>query len=231
MSKLTGMTMETAQTDRDVREKLASRGAESLSDAELLSIILQEGVGSQSALRLSEQLLAATRGSLYKISQMNMRSLRMVEGIGVKKAALVLSALELGCRAARENANSTTMITTSDDVVSLFRPLISALPYEEFWVLYLSTANGVLDKVRVSQGGVNHTIVDHKLIVKRAVELLASGIVVVHNHPSGVAQPSAEDIDLTQKIANAASLFEINLLDHLIVTATDSLSFKQLGLI
>lgn len=151
--------------------------------------------------------------------------------MGVKRAAMVAAALELGRRTERESYNSTTIIRGSDDVVSLFKPLIGSLPYEEFWVLYLSGANSVLDKIKVCQGGSSSMSVDHKLVVKRAVELLASGIIVVHNHPSGVAQASKEDIELTERLSKATSLFEISLLDHIIITANESLSFKQLGLI
>lgn len=223
--------MKISQTDKEVREKLASRGAGALSSAELLSIILQEGNGGGSALELSQRVLDSVAGNLCKVAKMDMRTLRMVEGIGVKRAALLISALELGRRVEREQIEEATTIRSSDDVVAVMRPMIADLPHEEFWVIYLSAANGVLDKVRVSQGGVSSILVDHKLVVKRAVELLASGIVVVHNHPSGIANPSTEDIELTHRLANAASLFEIVLLDHIIITASESASFKHLGLL
>ncbi len=219
-------------TDKEVREKLVTRGAESLTDAELLSVILQEGtLGAGSSVVVAERILKNPEYSLTALSKMDIKRLRMIESMGVKRAALLSAALELGRRLACEKPDAPVTIRTNDDVLRIFHPQLSGLDYEEFWVLYLSSANTVIDKAKISQGGVSGTMVDHKLIVKKAVELLASSVILVHNHPSGVAKPSDDDKFLTDKIELAASLFDISVLDHLIVTSGGYFSFRKEGLI
>lgn len=218
-------------TDREVREKLVVRGAPQLSDAELLSILLHEGSLSTCSVGLANSVLEEVSYSLLTLSEMDLRKLRMVGGMGVKRAALVAAALELGRRVALEQVATPSSITSNDDVVEMFRPQIAHLNHEEFWVLYLSSANTLLDRARVSQGGVSGTMVDHKIVMKRAVELLASSLILIHNHPSGVATPSDDDKKLTNKIIEAASLFDISVLDHLIITTGENFSFRQAGLI
>ena len=219
-------------TDKEVREKLVTRGAESLTDAELLSVILQEGtLGAGSSVVVAERILKNPEYSLTALSKMGIKRLRMIESMGVKRAALLSAALELGRRLACEKPDAPVTIRTNDDVLRIFHPQLSGLDYEEFWVLYLSSANTVIDKAKISQGGVSGTMVDHKLIVKKAVELLASSVILVHNHPSGVAKPSDDDKFLTDKIELAASLFDISVLDHLIVTSGGYFSFRKEGLI
>ena len=215
-------------TDKEVREKLVTRGAESLTDAELLSVILQEGtLGAGSSVVVAERILKNPEYSLTALSKMDIKRLRMIESMGVKRAALLSAALELGRRLACEKPDAPVTIRTNDDVLRIFHPQLSGLDYEEFWVLYLSSANTVIDKAKISQGGVSGTMVDHKLIVKKAVELLASSVILVHNHPSGVAKPSDDDKFLTDKIELAASLFDISVLDHLIVTSGGYFSFRK----
>lgn len=219
-------------TDKEVREKLVTRGVESLTDAELLSVILQEGtLGAGSSVVVAERILKNPEYSLTALSKMDIKRLRMIESMGVKRAALLSAALELGRRLACEKPDAPVTIRTNDDVLRIFHPQLSGLDYEEFWVLYLSSANTVIDKAKISQGGVSGTMVDHKLIVKKAVELLASSVILVHNHPSGVAKPSDDDKFLTDKIELAASLFDISVLDHLIVTSGGYFSFRKEGLI
>lgn len=219
-------------TDKEVREKLVTRGAESLTDAELLSVILQEGtLGAGSSVVVAERILKNPEYSLTALSKMDIKRLRMIESMGVKRAALLSAALELGRRLACEKPDAPVTIRTNDDVLRIFHPQLSGLDYEEFWVLYLSSANTVIDKAKISQGGVSGTMVDHKLIVKKAVELLASSVILVHNHPSGVPKPSDDDKFLTDKIELAASLFDISVLDHLIVTSGGYFSFRKEGLI
>ena len=217
--------------DKQVREKLVLRGVGALTDAELISIVFQEGTRGASALTLAERLMDRTDGSLIRLQQMPLQALRQTEGIGMKKAALLAAALELGRRLEIEQQRTPFTIASNEDVIRLFRHQIAVLPHEEFWVLFLSSANTVLGKMKVSQGGVSGTVVDYRLIVKRAVELLASGMILVHNHPSGVARPSEEDKTLTEEILRAASLFNIIVLDHLIITSGECFSFRQQGLI
>lgn len=122
-------------------------------------------------------------------------------------------------------------IGSSNDVVRIFRPLLTEMKHEECWCLYLNTGNRIVERQRVSQGGVQATVVDHRLVIKRALELLATQIILVHNHPSGAALPSEQDKILTKKIAEAAALFDIRLLDHLIIARGGEYSFRQSGLL
>ena len=215
--------------DRFIREKLVNQGAATLTDAELVSVIIREGRDGLSAAGLSGKILQ--NNSLQQLARKDIKALRMTEGLGVKRAAVLAAALELGRRMRAEDAATPDVIRTNDDVVGIFRSAIAGLPHEEFWVLYLSSANTVVGKEKVSQGGVSGTVVDHRLIVKRAIELLASGVILVHNHPSGIAKPSGDDLHLTHKITEAASLFDIAVLDHLIITTGGCFSFRQEGLV
>lgn len=216
-------------TDKQVREKLVTRGAQALTDAELLSVLLQKGEAGGSALELSEELLAAYDGDLTAIALEEVVRLRSVARLGVTRAALVSAALELGrrCRVAESRVKDTIM--TDQDVIDIFQPQLGMLPHEEFWVVYLNASNRILDRVRVSQGGVTGTIVDYKLIVKRAVERLAQGILLVHNHPSGNPLPSGADNEITERVVRAAALFDMTVDDHVIITAGDCYSFRNHG--
>lgn len=217
--------------DSHIREKFMRQGAGALTNAELISMVIRDGGDGVSAAELAQKILDAAGGSLCGLSKTDMPALRMTAGLGVKRAAVLTAAFELGRRSAREESESPTVIRTHEDVEKIFKPLIASLPHEEFWVLYLSSANTVVGRVKVSQGGVSGTVVDHKLILKRAVELLASGLVLVHNHPSGIAEPSADDMQLTEKIAAGAALFDISVLDHIIVTTGGCFSFRRSGIV
>ncbi len=157
----------------------------------------------------------------------------MLQGLGIARAASLSAAFELGRRASTNGvAIPPQKISTNEDVVGIFRPQIASLPHEEFWVLYLSSANTVLGREKIGQGGISGVTVDHRLVVKRAVELLCSGIVLAHNHPSGIAEPSEGDRELTDAIVRAARLFDIQVVDHLIVTPDGgSFSFRSAGLV
>ncbi len=217
--------------DKSIREKLVHQGVGTLDDAELISVIIQEGNGGLSAAELARNVLDANGGNLVQLARTGVKELRITGGLGVRRAAVLSAALELGRRLALEDAALPEVIRTNDDVEKIFRHQIAELPHEEFWVLYLSSANTVVGKVKVSQGGVSGTVVDHRLVLKRAIELLASGLILVHNHPSGIARPSDKDIDITRKISDGAALFDIVVLDHLIITQAESFSFRQNGLI
>ncbi len=217
--------------DREVREKLIARGVSALTTAELLSILLQKGGAGFSALELAERVLAHFGGSLSGIGRCSVSELRSTENLGVRHAAVVAAALELGRREQAEKAGKQEIIRTDQDVIAMFRPLLAHLPHEEFWTVYLNTANRVVDRVRISQGGVAATVVDVRLVIKRAIADLAQGIVLVHNHPSGKAQPSDGDIELTRKIFDAAALFDITLVDHVIIAAEECFSFREHALL
>lgn len=218
-------------TDKEIREKLVSRGVKSLEDAELLSIILGDAGAGHSAADTASKILEDKDNSLLQLSRTDMPQLRMSGGIGVKRAAVLAAVFEFSERLRREEAAVPFSIRGKDDVVSIFGPALGKLKHEEMWALYLTSANGVIEKTRVSQGGTTAIIVDYKLVVKRAVETLASSIIIVHNHPSGVSAPSPEDISITTRVAQAAGLFDISLVDHIIITDGSSYSFRQNGLI
>ncbi len=218
-------------TDRQVREKLASRGIECLTDAELLSILIREGTAGTSAVDTAAELLDSYGYSLPALAEAGITRLRMSRGIGMNRAATLSAAFELAARLRASEKAAPAVIKTDSDVVAMLGAYMGRLKHEEMWVLYLSSANGVIEKNKVSQGGVTSLIIDTKLIVKRAVELLASSVILVHNHPSGLAEPSPEDLDITDRIAEAAALFDITLIDHIIIAGDSSYSFRQHSLI
>ena len=168
-------------------------------------------------------------GNLTNIAQTQPARLRMVAGMGLRNADKIQAALEIGRRIASSPVVATDTITSSNDVVDIMRPQLNGLKYEECWAIYLTNSNRIIEQHRISQGGIQATVVDSRLVVKRALELLATRIILVHNHPSGNAVPSQADIELTAKVKEATGLFDIQLLDHIIVSSTDSYSFKSSG--
>lgn len=209
----------------NIRNKLTSRGVEALDDGELLALLLEDK-------QLAELLLSTCGGSLARLAAMPEARLRMVGGLGLRRARMLLLAAEFGRRIAAEGVGESDSIATSDDVVRLFRPQLERLTHEECWAVYLTASNHVIEQQRVSQGGVTGTVVDHRLIVKRALELLATQLILIHNHPSGTPEASAQDKALTERIAKAAALFDIRLLDHVIIArGGGDYSFRREGLI
>lgn len=209
----------------NIRSKMTSRGVESLDDRELLSLLIEDE-------QLAEMLLATYGDSLARMTREPEARLRMVGGMGLRRARNLLLAAELGRRVAAEGAGESDSIATSDDVVRLFRPQLERLTHEECWVVYLTSSNRIIERQRVSQGGVTGTVVDHRLIAKRALELLATRLILIHNHPSGSPEASAQDRALTERIAKAAALFDIRLLDHVIIArGGGDFSFREAGLI
>lgn len=214
-------------SDKDIRAKLVTKGVGSLTDSELLSIIIQEGNASDSAYELAGKVLKKVRSESGGLALADIKGLRMTEGLGIKKAAIIIAAIELGKRMAIDEANSRKVISGNNDIIDIFKPQLGNLPYEEFWVIYLSNGNTILEKTKVSQGGMVSTTVEPRIVIKRAIELLASGIILIHNHPSGIAKPSQEDILLTSKINEGAKLFGISVIDHVIITCGECLSFRK----
>jgi DNA repair protein RadC len=218
-------------SDKDVREKLATRGIGALTNAELLSVVLREGAAGMSALETAKELLADFGDSLAALSRADIPRLRQARGLGISRAAVIAAVSELAARICNEEAGSPRVIALKEDVLAIFRPILGRLKHEEMWALYLTSGNTVIEKMRVSQGGVEALVVDTRLVVKRALELLASSIILVHNHPSGLASPSEADIEVTRRIADAAALFDIRLTDHIILSAEQSYSFHRHGLL
>lgn len=208
-----------------ISDKLALRGIESLTDSELLTLL----VGDEAT---ADALLAEAGGSLARIAQLDRSRLRMIGGLGLRRAQLLAAAAEYGRRAAvRPACDADRIIRESNDIVQRFRPQLEGLAHEECWALYLTASNRIIEQQRISQGGVQATVVDARLIVKRALELLAAQLILIHNHPSGAAEPSEADKLLTDKVARAAALFDIRLLDHLILSREGDYSFRRAGLL
>ncbi len=206
---------------QDIRNKLAARGISTLSDCELLALLLESA-------ELAEALLCEC-GSLRAVATTQPARLRMIAGLGSKRAERIQMAAELGHRIEVANRAIQDTITSSDDVVRIMRPKLQDKKHEECWVLFLTNSNRIIEDSCMSQGGLQATIVDHRLIIKRALELLTPRIIVLHNHPSGCATPSAADVEITRKIKSAAALFDIELLDHIIISSSEHYSFKSNG--
>ncbi len=206
-------------------QKLMARGVEVLSDEELLALLLDDGRSLSDHCDVAARVVAHFGGSLREILRRDISRLRMVEGMGLRRAQRLVVAAEFGRRLSQGAAMEHVTIKSSGDVIKMFRPQMESLHHEECWVLYLTISNRIIESQRVSQGGITSTTVDHRLIVKRALELLTPQIIIIHNHPSGSVEPSIEDRELTQKIKSAAALFDIKLLDHIIISASEDYSF------
>jgi DNA repair protein RadC len=219
-----------AMEDRP-REKLLSKGMTSLSNAELLAILIRSGGPDQSAVELARQILKEAGNNLRELGKKGVNDLTRHKGIGPVKAITVIAALELGRR--RKNSDTKQRITVSGsrDVFVLFQPLIGDLPHEEFWVLMMNRSNRVIDNIRISQGGISGTVIDVRIILKNALDRLASSIILCHNHPSGNLKPSEADINITSKISSAAGTMDVQLLDHLIIADNSYFSFSDEGMI
>jgi DNA repair protein RadC len=213
------------------REKLMLKGKAALSDAELIAILLGTGIAKVSAVELAKRILFATDNNLHALGNLTIADLVKLKGIGTAKAVSIVAALELGRRRKDITPDSKPKINGSADAFEILKADLLDLPHEEFWVLLLNRANRVIKKVQVSQGGVAGTVADPKIIFKCALEELASGIILSHNHPSGNLTPSQADINLTQKLRDGGKLLEIQVLDHLIVGGHKYFSFADEGLL
>lgn len=213
------------------REKALAKGIKSLSDAELLTIVIGSGLPGQSALSVARSMLADAGGKLSAIRSQTIHSMiRNNPGIGPARAVSIAAAFELGIRCTSESDESQPpVVVSSRTIYDYLRHEIEDLPNEEFWCLTLSRANRITGRFRLSSGGMAATVVDITLLMKGVVDRLASGIAVVHNHPSGNLKPSVQDIDLTKRIKGACDIFGIRLLDHIIITSGGYFSFCDEG--
>lgn len=212
------------------REKLLSKGISTLSDAELIAILLATGTKNLSAVDLAKNLLANAENNLHQLGKQTIADLKKVNGIGEAKAITIIAALELGKRRKLVDLNR-KKISGSSDIFEVFQPMLGDLPHEEFWVAYLNRANALIDKEQISTGGTTGTVIDVKIILKHGIEKLASSIILIHNHPSGNTQPSTNDKNITEKIKNAAEMMDIAVLDHIIIGDTQYLSFADEGIL
>ncbi|ROT20914.1 DNA repair protein RadC [Muribaculaceae bacterium Isolate-110 (HZI)] len=213
------------------REKALAHGIRALSDAELMAIIFGGGLPGMSVVDMARGILRDCDNRLDMLARLSMNELMSkYKGVGPAKAVSLAAAFELG-RRNREQAigREDPQIRSSRDAVALMSPLLEGLEYEEFWVLMLSRSNRVTYKRCISQGGTASTVVDVKLLLKRAIDCLAEGIILVHNHPSGNASPSGEDDRLTARIKDGAKILGINVLDHIIIARSKSYSYADEG--
>ncbi len=213
--------------DDKPREKLITKGVSSLSNAELLAILIGSGTKNQSAVDLAKKILYDTENNINILGKKTVKNLMQYKGIGLAKAITVIAALELGKRRKYDETFKQNKITSSKDVFNFFLPMLSDLRHEEFWILTLSRANKIINKYKISKGGLSSTVIDNKIIFNYALSDLANSIILCHNHPSGNILPSENDKTITKKIIEAAKLLDIKVLDHLIITQTNYFSFAD----
>lgn len=213
------------------REKMLLKGARSLSEAELIAILIGSGSLEESAVELSRSIMASVNNNLNELGKKTIQDFKAFKGIGEAKAIAISAAMELGRRRKESVPDEKIKVVTSADAASIFKALLSDLAHEEFWVLLLNRNNLVIDKVMVSQGGLSGTVIDVRIILKMALDKLACSIILCHNHPSGNLVPSEADKEITRKIKDAGKHMDIPVLDHVIIGNGSYFSFADEGLI
>ena len=214
--------------DERPREKMFSKGAGAMSNAELLAILIGSGTKNQNVLEVANRLLATVEGDLSRIAAMEPSEVMAMDGIGRVRYTSIAAALELGKRCCLEARGIEKVpVCSPRTAYRLMIPVMKGLKHEEFWLILLNRANYVLRKEMVSRGGISSTVVDSKLIVKRALDTHATGVILVHNHPSGNPRPGREDLVQTKDIKKALGTFDISLVDHIIVCDDSLFSFAD----
>ena len=211
------------------REKLIQKGVQSLSDAEIIALLIGSGTKNETAVELSKRILKTANNNLNELGKLDISELIKIKGIGEAKAITIIAALELGRRRKISDVLIKKKITQSKDIFELFQPIIGDIPHEEFWILLLNRSNRIIEKIKISQGGVSGTVIDVKIILKQALEKLASSIILCHNHPSGNKSPSNADDTITNKLKAGAELLDIQVLDHIIIADIDYYSYADEG--
>lgn len=219
-----------AEDDRP-REKFLLKGKTSLSDSELLAIILGSGNNEDSAVELARKILASVGNNWQNLSKLSIKDLMKFKGIGEAKAISVAATLEIGRRKASQETPEKTSISSARDSYNVFSQHLSDLRTEEFWAIFLNQKNQIVYKTQISKGGISGTLVDVRVLFRIALEHFATSIIVAHNHPSGSLKPSLEDIQITKSIKNAGEILNVTLLDHLIIGDNSFLSFAEEGLL
>jgi DNA repair protein RadC len=217
--------------DDQPREKLRDKGKSALSDAELVAILIGSGSREESAVDLCKRILASVDHNLNALGKLSIKQLMEFKGIGEAKAITIAAAMELGRRRRLEDVVQLDKITSSRSVFDVMQPVLGELPHEEFWILYLNNSNKVIQKNQLSKGGITGTLVDVRLVLKSALEVGATSLILCHNHPSGTLKPSQADKDITQKLKTAAQSLDIKVLDHLIITEKTYFSFADDGIL
>jgi len=218
------------QEEERPREKLRAKGPNALSDAELIAIILGSGTKDETAVDVARNLISSNENSLRELSKLPIERLIERKGIGPSKAIAIIAIFEIAKRFASIEIKSLTQIQSSAYAAKIISPILRDLSHEECWVMYLNRANKLISKERLSIGGVSATVVDVKIVLKNALEKLASSIILVHNHPSGNPKPGENDKVQTRLLKDAAALFDISLLDHLIIAGDEYFSFADDGI-
>ena len=219
-----------AEDDRP-REKFLLKGRNSLSDSELLAIIMGSGSREETAVELARKILASVNNNWHQLSLLTIKDLTKFKGVGEVKAISIATALEIGRRRASQEIPEKPQISSSNDAYQILKLHLADLRTEEFWAIFLNQSNKVIHIAQLTQGGINQSIVDIRIVFKTALDHFATGIIISHNHPSGNLKPSAEDIQITKKIKDAGNLMSVQLLDHLIITQNSYLSFADEGLL
>lgn len=216
--------------DEKPREKALLNGIETLSDSELLAILLRVGVRGKSVIEVARDILARFNNDLGRLAKASPRELsQMVPGIGPAKAMTVIAALELGSRCRGAAARQKTQLSSSETVYRYMADKLEAIDHEEFWIVMLNRRLAIECRERISIGGMDATVVDVRLLVKKALDARASALILVHNHPSGNLTPSAQDDRLTQRIKEACGLLDIRVLDHVIISPAGYYSYADQG--
>lgn len=219
-----------AEEDRP-REKLLLKGRHNLTDAELLAILLGSGSREETAVGLAQQLLNRVNNNLYELGKCSLNDLKDdIKGIGDAKAITIIAAMELSRRRQLSEIETKPKITSSSDAYRIIAPLLMDLEHEEFWILMLNRGNRVIGRQRISTGGISGTVVDAKMVFKAALLKPASSIILCHNHPSDNLQPSQADKNITKKLKEGGKLIDVAVLDHLIITSGNYMSFADEGL-
>jgi DNA repair protein RadC len=219
-----------AEADRP-REKLKTKGKQQLSEAELMAILLGSGTQEESALALSKRMLSFFNNDLTAVGRADLHDLKKFKGIGEVKAIKIIAALELGRRRQLTSIIEKPQVCSSKEAFDALAPLMIDLPHEEFWIIMLNRANRIIGREKISSGGVAGTVVDAKVVFRKAIQQLACSLILAHNHPSGNLRPSQSDIDLTKKLMRAGQALDITVLDHLIITHKGFFSFADEGVI
>ena len=219
-----------AEDDRP-REKFLLKGKNSLSDSELLAIIMGSGSRDETAVELARKILASVNNNWHQLSLLTIKDLTKFKGVGEVKAISIATALEIGRRRSSQEIPEKPQISSSKDAYQILKLHLADLRTEEFWAVFLNQSNKVIHISQLTQGGINQSIVDIRIVFKTALEHFATGIIISHNHPSGNVKPSAEDVGITKKIKEAGNLMNIQLLDHLIITQNSYLSFADEGIL
>jgi DNA repair protein RadC len=214
------------------REKMLTKGRQSLTDSELLAIILGSGSKGESAVDLSKRILIDHQNNLNELGKISIKDLvKKYKGIGEAKAINIIAALELGRRRQTTEALEKLSVSSSREAFNVLYPIMADLPHEEFWVLFCNRANKVISTQFIGRGGLSSVVADTKIIMRHAVDQMAASIILCHNHPSGNLKPSSEDMKLTQKVKEAALLFDMVVSDHLIIGDNAYFSFADQGVL